>query len=138
MKTEKMKTEKMKTEKMKTEKNMKKTNQTPSNRKNSRELMKEGLERWRGESPAAGQVAEAKQQAQQTTEEKNDQTIKQKMADKSSRSIPQRRNSPGQTTPDVTAQNWSAEKLARESVYEDEAQMKARMKAGKKVRAAAS
>ena len=100
--------------------------------------MKEDLERWRGESPAAGQVAEAKEQAQQTTEEKNDQTIKQEMADESSRSIPQRRNSPDQASPDVTTQNWSAEKLAQESVYVDETQMKAQIKSGEKVRAAAA
>lgn len=98
--------------------------------------MKEDLERWRGESPAAGQVAEAKQQAQQTSEEKTAQTIKRDRADESSRNLPQRRNSPDQASPDVTAQNWSAEKLAQESVYEDEAQMKARIKSGKKVRAA--
>ena len=128
----------MKTEKMKTEKNMKKTNQTPPNRKDSRELMIEDLERGRGKSPAAGQVTAAKQQAQQTSEENSDQIMKQDMANESSRDLPRHRNSPDQITPDVTAQNWSAEKLARESVYEDEAQMKARMKAGKKVRAAAS
>jgi hypothetical protein len=117
-------------------KNMKKTNQTPPNRKDSRELMIEDLERWRGESPAAGQVAAAKQEAQQTSEKNGEQTMKQEMASRSSRDLPRHRNSPDQTTPDVTAQNWSAEKLAQESVYEDEAQMKAQIKLGKKVRAA--
>lgn len=115
---------------------MKKNNQTLSNRKDSRELLVEDLERWRGESPAAGQVTEAKQQAQQTSEENSDQTIKQEMADESSRDLPQHRNSPDQISPDITAQNWSAEKLAQESVYIDEAQMKAQIKSGKKVRAA--
>ncbi len=117
---------------------MKKTNQTLTNRKDSRELMVKDLERWRGESPAAGQVAEAKQQAQKSSESEEDrsQTLQQDMADKSSRDLPQHRNSPDQITPDVTAQNWSAEKLAQESVYEDETQLKARMKTGKKTRAA--
>jgi hypothetical protein len=108
----------------------------PSNRKDSRELLKEDLERWRGESPAAGQVTEAKEQAQQATQEKNDQTIKQDMADESSRSIPERRDSLDQASPDVTTQNWSAKKLAEESVYVDETQMKAQIKSGEKVRAA--
>ncbi len=112
---------------------MKKTNQTLIKVKDSRELMIKDLERWRSESPAAGQVAEAK--AQKNSDEDSTQTLEQDMADPSSRDLPQRRNSPDQTTPDVKEQNWSAEKLAQESVYQDETQLKAQMKTGKKTRA---
>ena len=45
--------------------------------------------------------------------------------------IQAKRNSPEQSSPDVKAQGWSAEKLAEQSVYEDETLMKAQMKAGK-------
>ncbi len=123
---------------------MKNNNQTPSKvqqkkptkPKDSQALQLEELERWRGESPAAGQVTEAKQLAQKTSEEEISQTLEAEMADESSRDLPARRNSTGQATPDVTAENWSAEKLAQESIYQDETQVKAQMKAGKKTRSA--
>jgi nucleotidyltransferase/DNA polymerase involved in DNA repair len=123
---------------------MKNNNQTPSKvqqkkptkPKDSQALQLEELERWRGESPAAGQVTEAKQLAQKTSEEEISHTLEAEMADESSRDLPARRNSAGQTTPDVTAENWSAEKLAQESIYQDETQVRAQMKAGKKTRSA--
>ncbi|NOT63978.1 MAG: hypothetical protein HOP19_27505 [Acidobacteria bacterium] len=134
----------------KTQAQKKTQNKTPKKMMDSQKLMLEDLDRWRGESPAAGQVTQATEEklVAQKTEAVVKQTPAQPkqptganataMRDQSSQNLQTERNSAHQETPDVTAQNWSAEALAEQNVYEDETTVKARMKTGKKVRAAHS
>lgn len=103
----------------------------------SQKLMNEDLERWRNESPAAGEVAKASRKAKLDTQRTvaAQKRAEQKVAESEAKDLTANRNSAQVSGPDVKAQGWSAEKLADESVYQDETVLKAQLKAGKKVQA---
>jgi hypothetical protein len=97
-----------------------------SQKTNSNKLMVEDLERWRNESPAAGQLSKVKGKAKQKTTPPISESEKTK-------AIPAKPNSGTTYSPDIKAQGWSAEELAEQSAYDDESQVKGQIKAGKKV-----
>jgi hypothetical protein len=92
----------------------------------SHKLMLEDLERWRNESPAAGQLSKVSGKAKQKPTPLISGSEKKK-------AIPAKRNSGKTSSPDIKAQGWSAEELAEQSAYDDESQVKGQIKAGKKV-----
>lgn len=100
-----------------------------SQKTNSHKLMREDLERWRNESPAAGQLSKEKKRPKRET--KTPAIIE----DEKAKTIPAKRNSGTNHSSDIKAQGWSAEELAEQSAYDDESLVKGQMKTGKRMQA---
>jgi hypothetical protein len=90
-------------------------------------LLPEDLDRWRNESPAAGQLSKTKEKTKRKT--KSLVTMEGEKA----KTIPAKRNSGAKHGPDIKVQGWSAKELAEQSAYDDESIVKGQMKTGERV-----
>lgn len=95
----------------------------------SHKLLLEDLDRWRNESPAAGQLRKTKEKIKRKTK------FLVTMEGEKAKTIPAKRNPDAQHSPDIKAQGWSAKELAEQSAYDDESLVKGQMKTGKRVQA---
>lgn len=97
-----------------------------SQKTTSHKLLLEDVDRWRNESPAAGQLRKTKEKIKRKTK-----PLVSREGEKA-KTIPAKRNSGAKHGPDIKAQGWSAKELAEQSAYDDETLVKGQMKTGER------